>query len=747
MFAWLTRPSGSEEDREGQSYVPDEPETPAPQFAIRALKSAFLGTPYAKQHQKHGQTVVESAHSNQNGATQTSQFLNSNQAPSPTKGILVTPGTGVSKRKTVSFGNLIPEDSDVVGESFACKPTTVNAAIQQSHDLGRLENNSPTNTRHLTMTKSIFEAQLEDSKRRISRKPAQTELEGNTIASLSQEYNPSSSGQIRTVALAADATFDLNEPRSTSGKHWKGEYEQYHRKSNRELKRVIQHGQTIKSYAQRKDSEATCLKEKLRNELAKVSRMEARVSELATDLAHARAQDPPNEVISVDLVSELAKQTALAIRYKQKADRYKATLGKQEQTSGNSEQADDCIRVSIEGSSMAMPSPETPEQSMLRKDLVQLQNAVEVAEERSSKLQHENLTLKQKLARIKQEMKSYETRRLAREERSKKREARLISIKESCESKLSSLAVEHNKLLRIVSEGQKSNLSPYTVNVNDEKKPNVSGRISMQTSASQHFDEVRHREDVPKSLMAKSAALAFRVEESGVAGPPGMTDGLRDGSRLNRRPSRTVEPDTDRAGPQTTTTEDYSGGLPRAARTMNIDIWTHELPDTLVDDTACSVETPKTSGFSMLRQETYDALAEIGQNSVPDRQIHSQHPTYEKSRCNPSLALSVRETSPQRAAVCSAVRRMHSRRLAIASPRPSLLNFTATSLGPDPSHTQANTSHNLGVRPSGVLSAETRTSTMTSRSGRLPVDRAEAARKRLEARKGEKRSNVDIPKP
>ena len=580
------------------------------------------------------------------------------------------------------------------------------------------------------MTTSLFEAQLEDSKRRISRKSAGNDLEGKTTASSPQEYSRSSLGQIRTVAQTGDATIDLNEPFSTSGKHWKGEYEQYHKKSNRELKRVIQHGQTIKSYAQRKDSEATCLKEKLRNELAKVAKMEARVSELATDLAHARARDGPNEVSSVDLVSELAKQTTLAIRYKQKADRYKYALGNQELPSGNPEQADDCIPVSVEGGPIETPSPETPGQLMMREDIDRLKSAVEAAEEKSSKLLHENLTLKQKLARIKQEMNNYETRRLAREEKMKKREARLISAKESCERKLSNLVVEHNELLRIVSEGQKSNLSPHAIYVNDAKKPLVNGRLSLQTSASHDFDEVKDKEDVSRSLVEESAALALCTEASGV----GMKALLRDGRESGRRPSATIA-------------EDYSDGLPRAAQTMNIDIWTHERPGTLVADTISSVETPKTSGFSMLRQGTYDALAEIDRNVVSDQPIQSYRPTQEKARPDPNLASSGREPSPQRAEFCSAVRRMHSRRHAIASPRPSLLNIAATSLGPDSSHTQADTSHKLAARLSRVLLADTRTSTMTSKGSRLPADRAEAARKRLEARKGEKRLHVIIPKP
>ena len=746
MFDWLTRPSGSEEDREGQSDVGDEPETPAPQFAIRALKSTFLGTPYAKQHHNPGQEVVESAHPIQHKATQASQFSLSNIAPSPTKGILVTPGTGVNKRKTVSFGSLIPDDSDDAGRSFTGKPPTTKAAIQQNHDPGSHESASLRTTRQVVMTKSLFEAQLEDSKRRISGKPANNELEGKTIASQPQECNTSSLGQSQTVVHIADATLDLNEPNSTSGKHWKGEYEQYHRKSNRELKRVIQHGQTIKSYAQRKDSEATCLKEKLRNELAKVSKMEARVSELATELAHARAQETPNEVNSVDLVSELAKQTTLAIRYKQKADRYKAALGQREHASGNPEQVDDCIRIPPEESPTTTPSPESRGRLMIRKDLDRLQSAVELAEERSSKLQHENLTLKQKLAHIKQEMRSYETRRLAREEKTKKREARLISVKESCERKLSNLAVEHNELLRLVNVDHKSNLTPRMMNLNNAKESKINGRESMHTSASHTFDEVRGEEDVSKSLVERTTALAFRTKEGGVTGQSDMTGKLRDGRESDRRPSRISKPD--QAGSQAATAEDYSGGSPRTTQTTNIDIWTHESPDSLVDDTTFAVETPKTSGFSMLRQETYDALAEIDQNSVPDRQIQSQRSTHGKPQYNPNLASSVREPSPQRAALCSAVRRMHSRRLTIASPRPSLLNFTATSVRPNLSYTQADTSHKMAVRPSRILSAETRTSAMTSKGGRLPPDRAEAARKRLEARKGgEKPPQVDNPKP
>lgn len=435
--------------------IQDHPETPAPQFALRALKSAFLGTSHIKQNnpsRKDEQSVTETCSTNSLEKIKILRAFKVEPPSSPTKGILVTPGTAASKRKTVSFGSLIPNDGDGASSLFLEEPLTSKTAMTDLRRSVVLEETCPQEKK-ATLTKSRFEAQLEDSKRRISKKSALQSLENRTTISSGHASNAGTAVQTDTSAPGLDATVDLNVPCSTSGKHWKGEYEQYHRKSNRELKRVIQHGQTIRSYAQRKDSEATSLGEKLNNELAKVATMEARVSELASELTNVRAHSTSDQSNSIDIVNELAKQTALAIQYKQKADRYKAALDKRAHNSSVSDQAGDCIQISLDNTHATRDSDDQ-DMISLRKDLEKLRLAVGTAEEKSTRVQHENTMLKQKMARVKEEMKNYEVRRLAREERLRKRETKLRLVKESCEVKLAKLTIEHQEMLRMHSDGQ-----------------------------------------------------------------------------------------------------------------------------------------------------------------------------------------------------------------------------------------------------------------------------------------------------
>ena len=176
--------------------------------------------------------------------------------------------------------------------------------------------------------------------------------------------------------------------------------------------------------------------------------MEAKVSELAIQLANARSHDVNDNGSSAGIMNDLAKQTTLAIQYRQRANNYRAALDQGVPLNACSDQASNRVRVTLEDHPPTSANTQDDSMKLLREDLEKLRSAVRTAEEKSSKLQLENTALKQKMARVKDEMKSYETRRLTREERLKKQEMKLISAKECCEIRLADLAIAHEELLR-----------------------------------------------------------------------------------------------------------------------------------------------------------------------------------------------------------------------------------------------------------------------------------------------------------
>lgn len=718
---------------EEQSFVEDNPETPAPQFAIRAFKSALLGTPNIKQslgasHDAHD--VADTADADQHPTAKSFRTLTIDLPLSPTKGILVTPGTGANKRKTVSFGSLEPEDERCARNLVKDKVLTPQAAMKDLRS-SEVEAGASPREKEATLTKSLFEAHLEDSKRRIGMKSTRQRSEDDTKTSLDHRDGSSSSVRARPSPRVPDITVDLNIPCSTSGRHWKGEYEQYQRQSNRELKRIIQHSQTIKSYAQRKDSEATSLSEKLNNQIAKAAAMETRVSELAMELANARVHGEIDRDSSAETISEMAKQTALAIRYKQKADRYKTALDKRAQGKHSPEQADDCVRVSLEGGPTSASDAQNRQKDLMRNDLEKLRSAIQASEEKSSKLQRENITLKQKMARVKDEMKSYETRRLAREERLKKRETKLIMGKESCEAKLAGLAIAYEKLQRKYSKGK--HVSSL------DASPTLQSTAITATSKVQSRNVIRAPSSVDLANKSDGRRTSQIAHESDTI--PACPGTHKCEIEVHRRPHDSPFHDSISDLAPTLLSRRDTKQSPRPntpdAGESSIDIWTNGIKASLGDDNLAIPETFVDSGFDSFKREAQDVLQEIDQNAVVDHQV-SEQGFLSSKRMRDVTEPPIRKSS----STCTA-RRMQSRRSTIVSPRPSMLSFTPNPTKPYAQRGEPDSSNILGEKPSRILSGGTRTSTIGSRTGHLPPDRVEAARKRLDARKGEKRSLLE----
>lgn len=254
----------------------DQPDTPAPVFAARALKSALFGTPPKRPQDRRSPGKSSSPKSR------------SSETPLKPQGILLTPGTATSKRKRVSFGRDVPGGS-----------TT---------ELDRItELDEPTETGPLPAPDSKVELNPTPEDAKISDDDWEEEDEDGA------EDNGS-----------RDVTVDLNEPHSQSGRYWKEEFLKYHQEARAEMEKLLKYKQLAKSYAQQKDAEAIQLAERLRDEQQRVIKMEKKIAENASQIVTQHRQSSGED--PTELLCKLTKQTTLAAQYRHRVQDLEAQL-------------------------------------------------------------------------------------------------------------------------------------------------------------------------------------------------------------------------------------------------------------------------------------------------------------------------------------------------------------------------------------------------------------------------------------
>lgn len=424
---------------DGASYIDEPPETPAALFAVRAFKTAIFGTPhpYQREYLGHERLKEEEKGVGRDAPRERSEGARVKEADdalslgriedepaaqprldplaSPAKGILLTPGTAATRRKTVSFGMMEQnkqgkENAPVLGSSDQ------KGNLAQTKDPGKQDVPLFQKPRRSTLTKTLIEL----SKQR----PSKEDIPDNTISVETKRSKRVPSNEFQTdsvLGLDADTTMDLNRPRSRSGQHWKTEYDRYQKRSNHEMKRIIKYGQNVKSYAVKKDSEAMRLGQKLQKEMVKTATFEAKPVS-TTRLDEDQGVDGKSDTVKP--VAEWGPETARTTTHKE---------------AGVPDPSD--------------AEPQISDIASLHRELSTLRQNAKTAGDQTAKLQQENAALKQSLARVKEEMMSYETRRQAREERMKKREAKHKAAREECEKRLAKLTVEHQELLRASTGG------------------------------------------------------------------------------------------------------------------------------------------------------------------------------------------------------------------------------------------------------------------------------------------------------
>ncbi|KAF3482396.1 uncharacterized protein GIQ15_05155 [Arthroderma uncinatum] len=468
MLSWL---AGSNQDFAGgaadESKIIDAPETPAPVFAYRAFKNAMLGTPVAEVDEDKDLTIPirqlnPNLHRRDDGLKKAAQkhSMDENrkieiprlepkqQEPtqpvvSPSKSILLTPGTAATRRKTVSFGAGVKDNER--------KPVIFNDGPDLELSGGNISrqwsmNVSGGSGRRSKLTQSLLEAREEkfgqevDGLDDVSR-PKKEERQDTWDMELEDHHDSDQSQEDEE-----DVTTNLEAPHSQSGKYWKSEFENYRTKTEKEIRKLIEYRSVAKSYAKKKETEALRLTEKLKQEESKVAEMERRVSELAAGMVGGANGENSNKD---QMFRELSRQTAAALQYKQKAATFRKTLEDHGVVDNNKQpqledlSPDETTQKLREVESALREANAQLRESSGNSKLNELQELVRSSERKAAELKRENLLLQRNLDRVKTELLHVGERRKAQEERAKQREERLESRAQDYSKRLTDSLRDH----------------------------------------------------------------------------------------------------------------------------------------------------------------------------------------------------------------------------------------------------------------------------------------------------------------
>lgn len=225
--------------------------------------------------------------------------------PQPS-GILLTPGTGTTRRKRVSFGHDVKAGTNGVVDGNVPGVWTSNAESGKT-----------------TKAKSKLAQALENSRKN---KQPQPSAAGTKPKATEPKDSEDVWEEVDDVDRDPDMTVDINEPHSQSGKYWKSCFERYHSDAKAEMEKLVKYKALAKSYAKMKDSEAMDLNQKLHEEQDKVQRMERRVADMTRQLESSRKRIGHSSKQDGEMTEELARQTAIATEYGQQVQELEELL-------------------------------------------------------------------------------------------------------------------------------------------------------------------------------------------------------------------------------------------------------------------------------------------------------------------------------------------------------------------------------------------------------------------------------------
>ncbi|KAJ5495429.1 hypothetical protein N7539_000545 [Penicillium diatomitis] len=518
------------------SAVLEPPETPAPVFAMRAFRSALFGTPGAEETEQEETKKEENVESqpeslsHQRSKSDTSKPIfdkellkpdinnTFNPSGSPTKSILVTPGTIANRRKTVSFGEgVVDNEGKRESQSSRAPKTPPNPSGITAQWMSGSANGKPPSK----LTQTLLDARENASKNAESTRSSQEQ---------SSETNSAAQPVTQDEPGMEDITMNLDEPRSESGKYWKTEFDNYRVRTNREIKKLIHYRSIAKSYARKKDSEALRLADKLREEEEKVADMEKQVTRLAATIVGEGSKADKEQ-----LIRDLTKQTALALQYKQQVTSLRNTLERQGVVKDNVAEDPEPAKtdISTKGTSgsveelrkaqeeLKLANAKVEELKRENPELSELRSLAQSSEKKALELEKENQSLKQSLARVKQEMSRYEGRRKEKEAKLKQRETKLEARIQEYRDRIKKTTQEHRESeekLRASFEEERRRMQAQIDLL--KVRASASGRSDLNQRQRQ-----QQRQQPQLSLSPRKTHESVKVQDFGLTdGPPLIDD-------------------------------------------------------------------------------------------------------------------------------------------------------------------------------------------------------------------------------
>jgi hypothetical protein len=716
------------------------------------LKSAIFGTPAPPDDETtYGIETQEEKQEEVMAGKERKSLPPGNTSPMKPPGILLTPGTATSRRKTVSFGHeLVDRPEKNANEKAAARSGTSKDAIENHHSFSETKSEATSKSTRLTRA---LEYAREGKVGRPGSEKSRSSLESQPLLDLEEAKNDDKdrkdarserrasksrkSNQDLMQELAAgeqfdgDMTMDLNEPHSQSGKYWKSEFEQYHEEARAEMLKLTKYKNLAKSYAKKKDAEAVELAEKLKEEQRRVVCMEEKISKLSAQIATTGLEG--KEEGSPELIKELARQTALAVQYRAQVEEFRAAL------EGN----DDLKDAPSDGKRFTSPRTEQTlldihrelkkareqlkEMAALRDELRDVKKNLSAAEGATKKLQAENTKLTQDLLhadlRLEKETEKFEKRRLASQERLQKKDDALLSLqkdydslKESAKSQRRDaehlLKKRHDQVVELKKEiaflkGVESTAKDLQQAL--QQKTTEHGQIIADYQRQIERLIATQTEDTHSVTLPTKVALAQAEQPTRIAASNNENLHSRESqipvlSQSIARPSKTL------AATRLTPSETASGSpRPRSSHSALSEITNGASTEKLPSHISSVQFTPLARRFSNLSLEAPD----VGLPS-PEPSILSQPP---------------------------AGRAIHGKNCQ-ASPRPSM--FVIPSSPPKRAMMRSRTSGELARQRSITTLANVASSRLSSLEGSrtrvtLPPERAAAAKARLEQKYAEKK--------
>lgn len=306
-------------------------------------------------------------------------------------GILLTPGTGTTRRKRVSFGHDVKQGSAGTARASTTGLPDECPGKFPSPWIDRLE--AGTQPRPKTKLQQAMES---------SRK-GNSGSDEMDFATQTKEPEDAWEEVDDESDFEADVTMDLNEPHSRSGKYWKSYFETYHSDAKTEMEKLVKYKHLAKSYAKMKDAEALELNQKLKDEQDKVKAMEDKVAEMTRQAAiTARRSGGGSDPL---LMEELQKQTALATEYKLQVAELESLLqdnideagdGRQRQRRNASPRTQRTLMETQR--ELRRARSQARELDKLQEERDRLRSDLRFAEQRANKLAEENRRLTGELA-------------------------------------------------------------------------------------------------------------------------------------------------------------------------------------------------------------------------------------------------------------------------------------------------------------------------------------------------------------